>query len=675
MTKYIIKEDQIGPRPTKYSIRYKEVLNPGQYAAATSLEGPLLVIAGAGSGKTRTLTYRVARLVEEGVPPSSILLLTFTRKTSMEMLRRASALLDHRCERVAGGTFHSFANTVLKKYRSRIGFESNFTIVDRADAEDVINLVRSRLNFNVEGRRFARKDTIATIYSKAANKEMSIEDVILEDYPSFISDAFDLIKLHKAYIAYKREHSLMDYDDLLIYLRELMRNHPDVRNTLSENFRFIMVDEYQDTNRIQADIVQLLAAAHDNVMVVGDDSQCIYSFRGANFGNIMDFPTIFPFAKIIKLEENYRSTQPILDVTNLIIARAHHKYTKTLFSQRKEGQRPAIVASSNEHMQSRFVSQRILELWESGTPLNEIAVLFRSSFHSYDLEVELARKNIPFIKVGGFRFSETAHVKDLLAHMKALANPLDAVSWHRLLRLIEGIGPKAADDIFREISVSGMGAAAIANINPRPRWKAGFKRLQDLLANPEIASLSVSGIGARVVEYYAPMMVHKFDDHTKRARDLDHLLSIMDRYSSLELFVSDMMLEPPNSTVNNTLASSQDGEHLVLSTVHSAKGLEWHTVFVIWALDGRFPSFYAMRSTEELEEELRLMYVAASRAKENLYFAYPVNVFDRASQMVLTRPSRFLDGIPQERLEQWSLGVDDWEPDFDTGYEVDSEFW
>ncbi len=376
------------------------------------MQGPLLVIAGAGSGKTRTLTYRVARLVEQGVPPGSILLLTFTRKASQEMLRRASTLLDQRCEKVAGGTFHSFANLTLRKYAQELGFESEFSILDRGDAEDLINLLRTRFRLNVAARRFPRKRTIANVYSKAVNKSVAIEDVIFEDYPQFAGDVPDLMRHYEAYRVYKRKHFFMDYDDLLVSLKELLEHHQDVRERLSETYRYIMVDEYQDTNKIQADIVRFLASTHNNVMVVGDDSQSIYAFRGANFGNIIDFPKVFPDTRIIKLEENYRSTQPILNLTNVIIDRAKEKYTKVLFTRKKDGVLPAAVIAGDENMQSKFVTQRILELREEGVALDDIAVLFRSGYHSFDLEIELNTRNIPFVKVGGFKFVETAHVKD-----------------------------------------------------------------------------------------------------------------------------------------------------------------------------------------------------------------------------------------------------------------------
>jgi DNA helicase-2/ATP-dependent DNA helicase PcrA len=634
MRRYIIKEGPLRPAEKTFSIPYEKALNPAQYEAVTTLQGPLLVIAGAGSGKTRTLTYRVARLVEEGVPPPAILLLTFTRKAAQEMLRRAAGLLDHRCEKVAGGTFHSFANMTLRRYAEKLGFESGFNILDRADSEDVINLVRTGMGLNLKERRFPRKKTIATMYSKAVNKATPIEEVILEDYPQFLKETMDLLRLNEAYQAYKRKNLLMDYDDLLIHMRALLEENPDVQETLSQTYRYIMVDEYQDTNKIQADIVRFLAEAHNNIMVVGDDSQSIYAFRGANFRNIMDFPAMFQGTKVIKLEENYRSTQPILNVANVIIDRAREKYTKILFTKKKEGIVPALVVAEDERMQSQFIRQRILELREEGIPLDEIAVLFRASYHSFDLEIELNQRNVPFVKVGGFKFMETAHIKDLLAHLKILANP---------------------EEIFQGVMRSGTGVKGLATVKPKPRYAQAFERLIKALDGLDGKDLSSVDIGARLLDYYEPILEKKYDDHPKRFKDLEHLLTIMERYQSLESFLSDMALEPPNASVDDILATDYEDEQLVLSTIHSAKGLEWHTVIIIWALEGRFPVTYAARSDEEMEEELRLMYVAATRAKENLYFTCPINIFDRATGRIFSRLSRFIDGISEEILEPWSL--------------------
>ncbi len=434
-----------------FRIKYAEVLNPAQFEAVTHREGPLLVVAGAGSGKTRTLIYRVARLIESGVPPGAILLLTFTRRASQEMLRRAEQLVGDRTRAVAGGTFHSFANTVLRKWGEPLGLKPNFTILDRADMEDVINLLRSRMGFGSRERRFPKKGTLTEAISMARNKRRKLEDEIQLDFPHLIEHSGEILQLAQKYEAYKRERGLLDYDDLLDKLVELLQQYANVRKRLSDTYRYIMIDEYQDTNEVQAEIVRLLAMNHCNVMAVGDDAQSIYSFRGANFRNILDFPKIFPNARIVKLEENYRSIQGILDVANEVISRAAESYTKVLFTKRKGELRPMLVRAADEHMQSRFVAQRILELREEGVELSEIAVLFRSSFHSFDLELELQRRDIPFIKRGGFKFIETAHVKDVLAHLRVVANPTDAVSWLRALTLVKGVGNRTAERLIETL--------------------------------------------------------------------------------------------------------------------------------------------------------------------------------------------------------------------------------
>src|SRR5205809_479161 len=475
------------PRPDarpdrRYRIDYAGELNRAQYEAATTLEGPVLVIAGAGSGKTRTLVYRVARMVESGVNPGQILLLTFTRRAAEEMLRRAGALGGASCERVAGGTFHSFANVVLRRTARHVGLEPNFTILDRGDSEDLVNLLRSRAGLDRNERRFPRKRAILEILSMAVNRAKPLDDVVTESYLHLAEHLGDLERLGLEYARYKRDRDLVDYDDLLVLLRDLVRDYADVAAQLSRTYRYIMVDEYQDTNRLQAEIVRGLAVAHRNVMAVGDDSQSIYSFRGATFRNIMEFPDLFPGTRIIKLEENYRSTQPILDLANAVIERAADKHTKILHAHRGPGGPPSLVQCSDEQAQSRFVCQRILELREEGVSLDEIAVLFRSSFHSFDLELELQRADLPFVKRGGFKFIETAHVKDALAHLRIVANPRDAVSWHRVLLLLDGVGPKTADDIFAHVVDAPTIEAVSERLAAYPRRGAYAKDLARLAA-------------------------------------------------------------------------------------------------------------------------------------------------------------------------------------------------
>jgi DNA helicase II / ATP-dependent DNA helicase PcrA len=656
---------------SSFRIRYAELLNASQLEAVTHRDGPILVIAGAGSGKTRTLIYRVARLIESGVAPGSILLLTFTRRAAQEMLRRVEHLVGERTRAVAGGTFHSFANTTLRHFGAAIGLRPNFTILDRSDMEDVLNLLRTRMGLASRERRFPKKGALAEAISMARNKRRELDDEIELDFPHLAEHREEILRMAQAYDAYKRERGLLDYDDLLYRLADLLEQHENIRRRLSETSRYIMIDEYQDTNLIQADLVRLLAATHRNVMAVGDDAQSIYSFRGANFRNIMDFPAIFPGARIVKLEQNYRSLQGILDVANEVISRAADKYTKVLAAERRGEFRPLLVRAENEHMQSRFVAQRILELREQGIELGEIAVLFRSSFHSFDLELELQRRDIPFIKRGGFKFIETAHIKDVLAHLRVIANPSDAVSWLRVLMLVPGIGSRRAERLIEEIvesdpdkvliraAESARGSARGASVGAADGAARLASMLTALRGNAE--SRPANQI-ALVLEYYLPLMRENYpDDYPKRERDLEHFHTITERYRSLESMLADMALEPPSDSLADVLAVDPDEGYVTLSTIHSAKGLEWRVVFLIWAADGRFPAPQSAQP-DDLEEERRLMYVASTRARDELYLTYPIYMFDRAMGHVVGRVSRFLEDVPAEVLPTASLKEADEEP-------------
>ena len=635
-----------------YRIPYAEALNSSQLDAVTMTEGPILVVAGAGSGKTRTLTYRVARLVEEGISPRSILLLTFTRKAADEMLKRASQLLDDRCENVSGGTFHSFANMVLRRNAVSIGFDSGFSIIDRSDSESLISMLRKEMGFVSMYRSFPRKQTLATIFSKAVNKVLPVEEVIFNDYSHFSPFLEGIMDLYQAYEKRKAEHCFLDFDDLLVFLRQVLKEQSGLRERLTQEYRYIMVDEYQDTNQIQADIIYLLVGQEKNVMVVGDDSQSIYAFRGANFKNIIDFPKMFPGTKIIRLEENYRSVQPILDLANIIIDRAEEKYTKTLFTSKSGGPVPTLITATDENSQSRFIVNKVLELNQSGIPPNQLAVLFRAGFHSFDLEIELNRVGLSFIKVGGFKFMESAHIKDVLAHLRIFANPYDRLSWYRILLLIENIGPRSAQQIYDAIVSNQSGYEGIFSVSGKKGYAAGLDRLKGLLKEIHDNPLSVTEMGEHVLEYYVPLLKESYDDYPKRLKDLEQVLVIMSRYAHLEPFLTDMALEPPNTSFDDTFSDPEGDQRLTLSTIHSAKGLEWHTVFIIWALDGRFPSVQSIERIEVLEEELRLMYVASTRAKENLYYLCPMAVYDRHTGLSFSRPSRFIDGISEEHLQK-----------------------
>lgn len=637
----------------QFSIPYEKLLNPAQFTAVATTSGPLLVIAGAGSGKTRTLTYRVARLVEAGVKPGSILLLTFTRKASQEMLKRAADLLDSRCNKVSGGTFHSFANYILHRFAHIIGFENGFSIIDRADSESLINIIRKEMGFGNKNHSFPRKKTLINIFSRAINKAIEVEDIIYNDYFQFRPAMEEICTLSREYKKRKVEHRFMDYDDLLVYLLSILKNHPSIREELSNKYQYIMVDEYQDTNLIQSEIVSLLASEHHNIMVVGDDSQSIYSFRGANYKNIINFPQNFPGTKIIKLEENYRSTQTILNLTNIIIERAADKYSKTLFSQNKLGQIPLLALTNNENSQSLWIVKKIQQLQKKGVKLNKIAVLFRASFHSFDLEIELGRKAMPFVKVGGFKFMEAAHIKDVLSHLKIIVSGLDKISWYRILLLLNKIGPKTAEKIYHALSEAGGGLNGFLTYCGSHKIAPALISLKELLQSIDPDIMTVDQLGAAVINYYTPMLQARYDNYPKRMKDLEHLLTIMERYDSLDQFLTDMALEPPNTSMNKSMLIDAAGqnEKLTLSTIHSAKGLEWHTVFIIWALDGRFPSVHSFYDDETMEEELRLMYVAATRACSNLYFSCPCQVYDRGADMFLNQPSRFIDDLPEDVLK------------------------
>lgn len=666
MKKYKLKK-RIDTSKKHYAIKYKDELNPQQFEAVASIEGPQLVIAGAGSGKTRTLVFRVAYLVESNINPRSILLLTFTRKAAQEMMRRAATMLDERCKNVSGGTFHSFANFILRKYAVQIKMHPNYTIVDRSDAEDIINVIRTQMELNKKEKRFPRKSTLMNIISKATNKCISIDDIVFNEYPNYTDYLEDIGEVAVCYQEYKRQKQVMDYDDLLVYLKKLLETNEEVRKKISNTYKYIMVDEYQDTNKLQAEISVLLASEHHNILVVGDDSQSIYSFRGANFRNIMDFPKYFPDVKITTLEQNYRSTRHILKLTNAIIEQAKEKYSKVLFSEIEGKEKPIYIDTLDEQEQAAFISQRVLELREEGVPLSRIAVLFRASWHANELEVELKSSNIPYVKYGGLKFAEAAHVKDALVYMRVLLNVFDEIAWLRLLLLIEGIGPASANKIIAKIIQSGGDLGEL--ISPDFAKKKFYEKLREL--HTVLSRLMGSRTNPAtkleaIIDYYIPLFELKYDDYKRRREDLESLLRISQRYSNLEQMLTDMALEPPQSSQIGVEPSAKEDERLVLSTIHSAKGLEWHSVFVIHLVDGYFPVVHSMENEEDLEEERRLFYVAATRAQKNLYLITPElearswSSFDQVG-MVFSDPSRFISEIPDfyELTETWAMDLED----------------
>ncbi len=665
MKKIVLHKVTQASTAKNYSIRYEQELNARQYEAVMHTKGAALVIAGAGTGKTRTLVYRVARMIEDGIPPESILLLTFTRKSAQEMLRRAVRLLDGRCEKVSGGTFHSFANQILRRYAVTLGFERNFTILDQSDSEDVINVLRAQKGLDTSKRRFPYKQTIYSIASASVNKCMKIDEIIELEYSQFINETEAIQELIRDYHLYKMKNNVMDYDDLLLFLLKLMNENAAVTQMLHKKYTHLMVDEYQDTNLLQHQIVCSLAGKNENVMAVGDDAQSIYSFRGANHENIMRFPESFTQCSIIPIEENYRSTQQILDVSNEVISRAVYRYNKNLYTTAKfDGEKPALICAKDDKQQSEFVVQQILELREQGVSLDDIAVLFRSGFTSFDLEIELTKANIPFVKYGGLKLMETSHIKDVLAYIRILVNPSDLISWNRVLLLLDGIGQRTAAMILDKLQSGSIRVGIKPNIDFLQRGRKSVELLFDIMNGLYQSNNSLMDTLGVISEYYRPLLKEKHDDWQKRWKDIEMFLSISQRYNSLEHLVHEISLDPPVAIASELLEEGGETEHLTLSTIHSAKGLEWDSIFLITALEGRFPSSKAEGSLEQLEEERRLMYVALTRAKNRLYVSYPTNIFDRESGQVLAYPSRFIDGISEEILERFVLAEDEVHEEF-----------
>ena len=624
-----------------------------------TLDGPILVIAGAGSGKTRTLVYRVARLVEEGIAPEAMLLLTFTRKAAQEMLERAASLSDARCRFVSGGTFHSLAHRVLRSHADLLGFSNSFTILDRSDMEEVIRTFIPELGLPDGTPRFPKRGTLASILSKAANLQQSMDEFVPEEYGQFIEFLRQFETLAKLYDDYKKTHQMMDYDDLILNLRRLLEECEEVRTELSRQYRFVMVDEYQDTNSIQADIVKWLAHKHRNVMVVGDDSQAIYSFRGASYRNMFNFPVQFPTTKVIKLEQNYRSVQPILTMTNALMDQADEKYTKCLFTERKGGEKPKIVNTRTEPEQAIFICQYIREHVQKGRPITDFAVLFRAGYHSFELEAELNRQGVRYVKYGGFKFLESAHIKDFLAHLRVVVNRDEAVSWVRILRLVKNVGLGKSQAIIQWMKTHNIPPERVGEWPGVRKGDSGLKSLTKLLTRLTAKNGKPKKAVEQAMEYYVPILKEKFDDYPRRQKELEQLILMASRYRKLGSFLDDLVLDPPTSSADLNLEEKR--ETLTLSTVHSAKGLEWPVVFLIWVMEGRFPPSRAYNNPLVLEEERRLMYVAATRAKDHLIMCYPgqesVPLWQLGEGVYRNGLSSFIRGLPSEVVSHESVGV------------------
>ena len=634
-------------------------LNAEQAAAATFAEGPLLIIAGAGTGKTRTLIYRLAHLIEVGVRPERILLLTFTRRAAHEMLSRAERLVGGACRGVNGGTFHATGHRLLRRFGAAAGVPNDFTIMDQGDAEDLMQLCRAQLGYaDGKKKRFPKKETLHYVYSRHINTDIPVGDILRDEYVQFVDYQEDFLRIFGDYIRRKSERNLVDYDDLLLFWAAMLESAPQIAERIASLYDHVLVDEYQDTNMLQARILRGMCRGHSNITVVGDDAQSIYSFRGASFRNILDFPRQFPGTTIVALEQNYRSTQPILDVSNTLISRASERYTKTLWTKRGGGERPWLVTTQDEQQQTRFVVDRILELHETGVPLREIAVLFRAGYMSADLEIELTSRKIPFEKWGGLKFLEAAHVKDVLAFLRILENPRDEVSWYRILMLLPGIGDATARAAIDLMAQMAWDSRAFGHYRAPARAREAHTHLVALLdqlrSTPVLDMASVSADIARVRQLYDGILREKYDRVEPRLADLDQLQTIAGGYANREAFLSALALEPPQATQDLAGGSDDERDVLTLSTTHSAKGKEWDAVFLIWAADGWFPMARAINDDEELEEERRLMYVALTRARNHLAVTCPLNSYAtrRSADYAIDQMSRFLDRGVREKMER-----------------------
>jgi DNA helicase-2/ATP-dependent DNA helicase PcrA len=664
-------------------------LNPQQREAATHDDGPLLIVAGAGTGKTATLVHRVAWLIAQGMDPSKILLLTFTRRAAAEMLRRVDNLLRNlgsdaggdsathalRGTRVWGGTFHAIATRLLRHYGKAIGLPTEFTIHDRSDSEDLLNVVRTELGLAKTDQRFPKKGTCMAIYSRCVNAHENLEHVLKHHFPWCGDWADQLKQIFDAYVDRKEAAAVLDYDDLLLYWYGLLADS-QAGLRVRKQFDCVLVDEYQDTNALQSDILYQLSPQGKGLTVVGDDAQSIYSFRAATVRNILDFPKRYPYASIVTLEQNYRSTCPILEATNRVIGLARERYRKNLWSERADGQRPAMVTCEDETSQTEYVVGRILEHREEGVDLRRQAVLFRASHHSIMLEAELTGRKIPFHKYGGLKFVETSHVKDLMAFLRLAENPRDVVSGGRVLLLLPGIGPGKARQLMEMLVQSGGDFAVWAEWKPpaaaKALWPALVKVLQHLTATKENLPSQLHGIR----RFYAPLLEARYDHVQPRLRDLEQIEQIAGRYRTRGSMLREMALDPPNSTQDLAGQPHLDDDYLVLSTIHSAKGLEWDAVYVIHAADGNIPSDMATKNSDEIEEERRLFYVALTRAKNYLYVCCPLRYYHAQRPGVsdyhgYAQRTRFLpDSVLKcfdRRLADWPSDAEDDEDDLNAG--------
>jgi len=642
-------------------------LNREQQAVVEAGDGPLLVIAGAGSGKTRALTWRVARLLHDGLEPESLLLLTFTNKAAREMLRRVEEVARLDTRRIWGGTFHHVAHRVLRDHAEELGFARGYSILDREDSRDVMSAAIADCGQAVGARRFPRADVLIDLCSMAVNTQTPLGEVLADRRPQFLPLTEEVLRVARRYAERKRQMNAMDFDDLLLHWKVLLAERPAVRQRLSERFRHILVDEYQDTNKLQGDVVDLLATAHRNLCVVGDDAQCIYGFRGAHFANILEFEKRYPDARRFDLTVNYRSTPQILTLANASIAANLKQFEKELSAVRPDGPLPALVPCRDVQQQAAFLAQRVLELRDEGVPLPEIAVLYRAHHHSMEIQFELARRGIPFVVRSGVRFFEAAHVKDVLAHLRFARNPGDELALKRCLRLAPGVGSATAEQVWSALQArrrQGAGAveelllAEVAGCVP-PKGRAGYRRLAELLralCRPPTRDLPGESIEKVLEGGYEEYLKSEFLNADSRVEDIRQLAEYARGYEDTEAFLSEVALltELAAETVSE---GGEPDEKLVLSSVHQAKGLEWRAVFLVWLADGRFPSAQALRDRDGEEEERRLFYVACTRARDELYLCFPLTEAPRDRERLVLKASRFVEELPGEPAvyERWQL--------------------
>ena len=651
-------------------------LNPQQLQAVTHGDGPLLIIAGAGTGKTNTLAHRVAWLIHQGVQPGRILLLTFTRRAAQEMLNRAQSAIGYRLSAnglgseaggrrpsaesgrlsaVWGGTFHSMANRLLRTYGRAVGLQPDFTVMDESDSADMLGLIRAQMGLASKEKRFPRKATIRAIYSRVVNSREPLVDVLKRDYPWCVEAEDGLRNIFNTYTRRKGQRQVLDYDDLLLFWDHVLED-ATVADAMSSRFDHILVDEYQDTNIIQAEILQRLRQKNHNITVVGDDAQSIYSFRAATIKNILDFPEQFPGTTVVTLEQNYRSIQPILDVGNAVMKPAPHRYTKNLKAVRKGKQKPVLITCRDEDEQVKVVCDQILEHLEQGIKLQHQAVLFRAGHHSDQLEIELARRNIPFHKYGGLKFLEAAHVKDLLAFLRILENPRDDMSWFRVLEMFEGVGPRTAERFVADLEAQTYDLAVLGQIAMPPAAHDQYQELAQTLLALRKEELPVASQVERLRRFYEPLLATLYDNPKPRLRDLEQLEAVAQRYKSRANFISDLTLDPPDTTADLAGPPYKDEDWLVLSTMHSAKGCEWKVVYVIHAADGMIPSDMATDDDDSIEEERRLFYVAVTRAKDWLYVVFPLRYYYRkhpmGDQHAYAQLTRFAPDSVQELMDK-----------------------